>query len=252
MLNLTDILQLVIDSFNNGALSEHDLVVEIHQRVLHVLPDLRHQMHVIHKEHLKEILADVSPVGKQLSEELPREVPVLQGLPVIHVPRGEHPLYDLALVIDDQMQLEAVEPAHRALALGSPPLHGLVHVHPLHVARDQRRGVYDGDARALAQGAGLEEQQQVKGHLRLALHEAVVRNGMGKFLTHVLAHVSQIERLQVTETLRVEQHQYRHHLAVRQAAGTVAMPLAGDFQLMFFQLGSKKIAEFVENAENFY
>ena len=50
------------------------------------------------------------------------------------------------------MQLEAIEPSHGTLALGRPALHRLVHVHPFNVTRHQRCGVYDGNARALAQG----------------------------------------------------------------------------------------------------
>jgi hypothetical protein len=48
---------------------------------------------------------------------------------------------------------------------------------------------------------------------------------------------------------RVEQYKNRHHLAVREAAGAVAVSLAEGFYLMFFQLWSKKLAEFVENKE---
>lgn len=50
----------------------------------------------------------------------------------------------------------------------------------------------------------------------------------------------------------MEQYQYRHDLAVGHAAGTVAMTLSWRLNGMFFQLRSKKFAEFVENTENFY
>ena len=63
------------------------------------------------------------------------------------------------------MQLEAIKPSHGALALGCPSIHRFVYMHPLDVARHQRRGVYDGNARALAQEAGLKNQQQMKRHL---------------------------------------------------------------------------------------
>ena len=119
-----------------------------------------------------------------------------------------------------------IEPSHGTLALGRPALHCLVHVHPLDVARHQRCGVYDGNASTLAQGAGLKEQQQVKGHLCLPLHETVVGDRMGKFLAHMLADVTEVEGLEVAEMHGVEQHQYRHHLAVGKAAWTVATPLA--------------------------
>jgi len=69
----------------------------------------------------------------------------------------------------------------------------------------------------------------VKSHLRLTLHEAVIREGMRKFIPHVLADIAKIEGLQVTETVSMEQYQYGHYLAVRHAARTVAMALAWHF-----------------------
>ena len=183
-------------------------------------------MYVVNKQHLKEVLTDVSPVGKELAKEFLRKAAVLQRCPVIHIARRKLPLYDFCLVVDDQMQLESIEPPHGTLALGRSALHRLVHVHPLDVARHQRCGVYDGNASTLAQGAGLKEQQQVKGHLCLPLHETVVGDRMGKFLAHMLADVTEVEGLEVAEMHGVEQHQYRHHLAVGKAAWTVATPLA--------------------------
>jgi hypothetical protein len=123
---------------------------------------------------------------------------------------------------------------------------------PLDVAGDQGRGVDDGYARALAKGAGLQEDQQVDAYLRLTLHEAVIGYGMGEFLAHVLADISQVERLQVTETVGVEQDEDGHDLTVGHPAGTVTMPLARFMKCMFFQLWGEIFAEFVENTENFY
>ena len=158
MLNLAYVFQLVVDSLDDGAFPEQYFVMEVHQRVFHVPLELCDQVYVIDEEHLKEVLADVSPVREEFSEEPFREPPVLQGFPVVYIARGELPLDDLATVVDDQVQLEAIEPAHRALALGRPPLHRLVLLLALDVAGDQRRGVYDGNTRALAQGACLQEQ----------------------------------------------------------------------------------------------
>ena len=198
MLNVADILQFVIDSLDECPLPEQYLVVEFHERVFHVLLDFSDEMDVIDEKHLEEILADVAPVGKEFSEESVRERPVFQWLPVVHVARREHPLDDFSPVVDDQMQLEPVEPSHRALALLCPSLHGLVLVRPLDVAARQGGGVDDGDARALAQGAGLQEQQQVQRDLRLALDETIAGEVVGELAAHVLADVAEIESLQVT------------------------------------------------------
>ena len=193
MFYLADVLQLVVDSLYNRPLPQQNLVIEVHQRVLHVPLELSYELDVIDKEHLKEVLANVSPVGEELSEESPGEPPVLQWLPVIGVSRRELPPDNLAPVIDDQVEHESVEPAHRALSLGSPSPHRPVLLLALDVAGGNGRGVDDGYTRTLAQGAGLKENQQMDSHLRLTLHEAVIGYGMGKVLAHVPADVARVE-----------------------------------------------------------
>lgn len=193
MFYLADVLEFVVDSLDDRPFPEEDFVIEIHQRVLHVPFQLCHQVYVVNEEHLEEVLADIPPVGEEFPEESLGKRPVLQRFPVVDVSRRQLPLDDLPLVVNDQMQLESIEPAHRALSLGGPSLHGLVLLLPLDVAGHQGRGVDDGYARALAQGAGLEEQQQVKPHLSLTLHEAVVGYGIGEILAHVLADIAQVE-----------------------------------------------------------
>ena len=132
--NLTDILELIVDSLDDSSLSEQYFVVEVHERVLHVPPDFGHQMYVVHEEHLKKVLADVPPVGKEFPEESLRKLSVLQRFPVIGAAWRELPLYNLSPLIDDQVQLEAVEPTHRALALRGPSPHGPVLLLTLDVA----------------------------------------------------------------------------------------------------------------------
>ncbi len=193
MFNLADVLQFIVNSLYDRPFPEEYFVMEIHQRVLHIPFQLCHQVYVIDEEHFEEVLADIPSVGDEFPEESLGELPVLQRFPVIDVSRGELPLDDLPLVVDDQMQFESIEPAHRALPFGRPSLHGLVLLLPLDVAGDNRRGVDDGYACALAEGAGLKEEQQVKPHLSLTLNEAGAGYGIGEILAHVLADIAQIE-----------------------------------------------------------
>ena len=193
MFNLADVLQFIVNSLYDRPFPEEYFVMEIHQRVLHVPFQLCHQVYIIDEEHFEEVLADIASVDEEFPEESLGELPVLQRFPVIDVSRGELPLDDLPLVVDDQMQFESIEPAHRALPFGRPSLHGLVLLLPLDVTGDNRRGVDDGYARALAEGAGLKEEQQVKPHLSLALHEAGVGYRIGEILAHVLADIAQVE-----------------------------------------------------------
>ena len=126
--------------------------MQAHARIFHVLFDPGDKVYVVNKKFFKEVLADVPPVGKQLAEKFPGEHGILERFPVVHVSWCQHPLYDLAPVVDDKVQLEAIEPAHRAFALGRPSLHRLVDAFTFDVAGRERRRVYDGYARALARG----------------------------------------------------------------------------------------------------
>ena len=193
MLDLANVLELLIDGLDDRPLPEQQLVMQTHQRVLHVPLEPGDQVYAVHEESLEEILADVSPIGEQLAKQLFREAFVFQRSAVVDIARGQLPLHDLALVVDDQVQLESVEPAHRALAQGRQSPHRPVRAPTFDMAGDQRRGVYDGDTNALAQSACLKEQQQVHPHLRLALHEAVVGDGVGELRTHMLADIVQVK-----------------------------------------------------------
>ena len=145
---LTYIFQFIVHRLNDRTLSEQQLIIQAHQGVLHVLLYLGHQMYIVHKEHLKE----KQPLGEAF---------ILQWLPVIYIAWRELPLDNLSPVIDDKMELEAIEPTHRALSLCRPASHGSVLPLTLDVTGSQWCGINDGYARTLAQCTCLEKQQQV-------------------------------------------------------------------------------------------
>lgn len=144
MFYMADILEFVVDGLNECPFSELYLVVQVHKRVLHVLPDLRDKVYVVNKKGLEKVLAYVAPVRKQLSEQSLGEVLVFQRFTVIRVARCKRPLHYLSAVVDDDVQLEPEEPAHRALALGRPSPHCPMAACPLNVTGDKRSGVDDG------------------------------------------------------------------------------------------------------------
>ena len=108
-------------------------VVQVHKRVLHVLLYFCDKVYVVNKKGFKKFLAYVSPVSEYLSEQPLGEALVFQRFTVVGVSRRKGPLYNLATVVDYDVQLEAVEPSHRALALGRPSPHSPVSVSPLYV-----------------------------------------------------------------------------------------------------------------------
>ena len=62
---------------------------------------------------------------------------------------------------------------------------------------------------------------------------------MWEVSTHMLADIAQIEGLEVSEAVSVEQDQNGHDFTVRHTGSTVTVPLAGYLKRMFFNSGVK-------------
>ena len=89
----------------------------------------------------------------------------------------------------------------------------------------------------------------MKADLGLPLEEAVVRQKLGEFITHVPAHVAEIERLEVSVPHGMKQRKDGHHLAVGHEVRTVPATLAAGVQRMFacfFNSGAK----YLQNSSN--
>ena len=79
-------------------------------------------MYAVLEEYVEESGRDVSPVGKELHvEPLCLDCPYLR-IPVIHVCASETERYNLSSVVADEVQLEAVTPSHRPLAVPVQPI----------------------------------------------------------------------------------------------------------------------------------
>ena len=85
MLYLSNILQLIIDGFDDGPLSKQELVGNAHQGTLHVVLQFGYQLYPVHKETLKQILADISFVTDKFAIEHFHECLVVQWLPVVNI-----------------------------------------------------------------------------------------------------------------------------------------------------------------------
>ena len=68
--------------------------------------------------------------------------------------------------------------------------------------------------RTFNQRACLQEQQKMEPYLGLTFYEAVVRQAVWKLLAHVVAHVTEVERLEVALAHGMEEYENGHHLAV--------------------------------------
>lgn len=103
MLHLCDILQFVIDGFDDSPLSEQHPVRHCHQRPLQVALEFGNELYPVHKEFPEELLANVSFVADQLAVKEIRKYLVLQRPPVIHIARCNHEVQQFASFVTDQV-----------------------------------------------------------------------------------------------------------------------------------------------------
>ena len=73
MFYLGNVFQFIVYRFNYRSLSEKNLVVYIHQHVLHVVLDFSDQLNAVHKQSLKQGLTYISLVCTQLSFDVVQE-----------------------------------------------------------------------------------------------------------------------------------------------------------------------------------
>ena len=148
MLNLRNVFQLVDDAFDNGALAEHQPVIQRHQPLFHVALKLGHQLNTGGFEQLLcQLLRDIALVRKDFTEQL------LQQLgdwgPVIGVAGRETDVEEFTSVIDHQMQFEAKEPIDRSFSACGKVFKHFMLWNPAVVADFQRGGVHKTDAATL-------------------------------------------------------------------------------------------------------
>ena len=67
MFNLGDVLQLIINSFDNRAFSEQDFVREGHEFIFHIFLNLGNELKVLPKQEIKERLGNVAFITEELT-----------------------------------------------------------------------------------------------------------------------------------------------------------------------------------------
>lgn len=69
VLNLGDILELVMDCFDKGALAQHEFVPQWHQPRFHVAANAGNKLDVLLQQLFKQGLGEIAFVTKQLAEQ---------------------------------------------------------------------------------------------------------------------------------------------------------------------------------------
>src|ERR1700687_2268304 len=114
MLDLRDVFELIGD----GAFAQKELVGPVQQPVVHLFTQLGDELKPLSDQQLLgQGLREVAFVPKELSHQTFREL--RNRMPIIDIDRSQAECQDLALIIDDQVELEAIEPADRGLTTSS-------------------------------------------------------------------------------------------------------------------------------------
>lgn len=177
----------------------------------------------------------LSLVSDKSTEDLLNEGLVPERLPVIHIARRDHEVQEVSLFVANEVQFEAIEPSHRALAPLGKSLENPVEMDALVLADAQSRTIDKTDPRAAAQAALLDEQDERYSNLSLQFNEAVIGDGVRKQVGHILVNFIQVKVFQTFIAHQMKQYHDGCHLGIGQRAVTVVLP----FRLV--PLGSESV-----------
>lgn len=144
VLDLLDVFKLIVDAFDDRALAQSQLLHQWHEFVLQVLADLGDQVQTTLPAFVEEALRHVASIRDELAGQALGQVG--DGLAIIDVARRDPKREQLATVVDDEVELEAVEPAHGMLTAPRDLLEHLVTVDPAVVTNDPSGRIGEGDA----------------------------------------------------------------------------------------------------------
>lgn len=103
MLYLADVLQFVVDRFDDRTFSEQYLVGHGHQGVLHVVPYRGNKLYPVYEQHFHQAFPYVAFVRKELSIYPVEETFFFERFPIVHVRLGYGKVQYLPPVVDDDM-----------------------------------------------------------------------------------------------------------------------------------------------------
>jgi hypothetical protein len=150
MLDLRDVFELIRDGLDDGAFAEQELVGPVEQPIVHLFAQFGDELKPLgHQQLLGEWLREIAFGAFELAHQTCGQL--RNRMPIIDIAWGQAKGQDLALIVDDQVELEAVKPAHRGLAASSTASKDAVRVNTGVVADGQRSGVDEADARTVPQ-----------------------------------------------------------------------------------------------------
>jgi len=176
-----------MNSLNDSAFPQHSLVKQRHKLVFHVPSESGDQLNFLSKEKLKQLLGDISLVAKELAKQALRHI--RHRFSIVNVAWCEAEGKEFSLVIDNQMNLEAIEPTHCGLATFGCVSEDPMRMDTTVVTDSNGHGIHKGDTTALTfSGSQVEAQRkQCTWH---EFHKAIVAHQMWESPSQMSAYFS--------------------------------------------------------------
>jgi hypothetical protein len=195
MLDLADVFELIGDGLDDGSFAQEELIRPIEQAVVHLFAQLRDQVQSLGDQQLLgQRLREIALVPKELADQACGQLG--NGVSIIDITGCETKGYQLALVIDDQVQLEAIKPADRGFATSSAPIEDALLMDAGIMADCKRGRVNEADACAATQ-LRVQIGHQWHQQCRHQLDKARIADQSGKLAAQVtldVLHVVGFER----------------------------------------------------------
>lgn len=221
VLDLADVLELVIDRFDDGALAQQELIAEIHEDIAHILAQLGDELDALCDEQVfDERLRNIAFVADEFAKEATD-----QGgnwLAIIDIARGQTDGQEFAPIIDDQVQFEAVEPADRGLATPRIDLEDPVGMDTSVVADGEWRRVNEADPRTRPI-LGMQIGHQRHDDARQQFDQAWIAEQVGKLGVQIDTDMLGIERFEGAVARYLKQDQHRHDLTRMESCRPLAL-----------------------------
>jgi len=220
MLDLAKILQFIKDGFNQGTATQNDFLEPGTRHRPHVFPEGSNELKVLLVQCFSEPLGEVAFVGKQLAEQSLTEIG--HGFTIVNITGSEPQTDQFTPGIDDGVEFESIEPAHRSLAassaVGKDAMAGDTPV----IANGDRGSISNGNPVTLA-FEHLEQGCQGSYTAGQEFHTSLIARQLRKLSLQVTAYVNQVETLELAKAQLMKQNGQGHQLRQTQPAAALAL-----------------------------
>src|SRR6266566_5138643 len=218
MFDLTDVFELIVDGLDDGAFAKKELVRPLEQAVVHLCAQCGDELKPLgHQELLSEWLRERALITKEFANQACGELRNRVSIIDVTWRQAEH--QDLALIVDDQVQLEAIKPADRCLAACGTSIKHPVLVNARITADGKRGGVYEADAGATPQ-LGMQIGQQRDKHGGHQLDKALIAHQCWKLAAQMALHIFSVIGFERAIMGLLEQDDNGHDLTCMQLGWT--------------------------------